>query len=59
MTDGGRIKDQNVFTQLILFCNGEKFGNELLDFDLIDKDILFCYLNIAMTSTANIIFKEK
>ena len=31
----------------------------MLDFEAIDKDILFCYLNIAMTSTANIRFKEK
>ena len=31
----------------------------MLDFDSIDKDILFCYLNIAMTSTANVRFKEK
>ena len=46
MTDGGRIKDQNVFTQLILFCkaSGKTFGNELLDFDSIDKDILFVIL---------------
>ena len=50
-----------MFTKLIELCkeNRPKFGNKLLDYQNIDKDILICYLNIAMGSISNFRFKER
>ena len=39
--------------------NGPVFGNKLLEYEKMDQDILFCYLNLAMTSTATVKFKER
>jgi hypothetical protein len=51
----------NVFMKLISLCrNGVKqFGNKLLDYQGLDKDILICYLNMAMTSVSTVKFKER
>ena len=38
---------------------GKNFGDALLEYDIVDRDILFCYLKIAMTSTATVKFKER
>ena len=38
---------------------GKNFGDALLEYDIVDHNILFCYLNIAMTSTATVKFKER
>ena len=38
---------------------GKEFGEALLDYSSIDQNVLFCYLNIAMTSTATVKFKER
>ena len=38
---------------------GKEFGEALLDYGSIDQNVLFCYLNIAMTSTATVKFKER
>ena len=51
----------NSFTQLIDKCKegGKVFGDYLLDYESTDDGVLFCYLNIAMTSTATVKFKER
>ena len=51
----------NTFTKLIHMCKerGKNFGDALLEYDIVDHNILFCYLNIAMTSTATVKFKER
>ena len=51
----------NSFTNLIHMCKerGKNFGDALLEYDIVDRDILFCYLKIAMTSTATVKFKER
>ena len=51
----------NDFTKLINLCKykGRNFVNTLLKYERMDKNILFCYLNIAMTSTATVKFKER
>lgn len=38
---------------------GTVFGDVLLDYESIDTNVLICYLNIAMTSTATVKFKER
>ena len=58
-------KDQNgndnIFTKMVNYFkeNGPVFGNKLLEYEKMDQDILFCYLNLAMTSTATVKFKER
>ena len=44
-----------------MFCktNGPKFGDELISYEQVDKDVLFCFLNLSMTSTATVKFKER
>ena len=51
----------NDFTKLIDLCKskGRNFVNTLLKYERMDKQTLFCYLNIAMTSTATVKFKER
>ena len=51
----------NDFTKLINLCKykGRNFVNTLLKYERMDNNILFCYLNIAMTSTATVKFKER
>ena len=46
----------NDFTNFIQFCKskGRKFVDTLLSYESMDENILFCYLNIAMTSTATV-----
>ena len=38
---------------------GTVFGDVLLDYESMDTNVLMCYLNIAMTSTATVKFKER
>ena len=51
----------NVFMKLISLCRNDvkQFGNKLLDYQDLDKDILICYLNMAMTSVSTVKFKER
>ena len=46
---------------MIKYCkeNGTKFGDELVQYSLVDEDVLFCFFNIAMTSTAITKFKDR
>ena len=51
----------NSFVKMIEICKnrGKEFGDALLEYNSIDHNVLFCYLNIAMTSTATVKFKER
>lgn len=53
--------NDNNFTKMIKKCvdGGKVFGDSLLDYASIDTEVLICYLNIAMTSTATVKFKER
>lgn len=53
--------NDNEFTKMIKFCkeNGPRFGNELVRYEHVNIDVLFCFLNISMTSTATVKFKER
>ena len=46
---------------MVNYCkdSGPVFGNKLLQYEKMDLDILFCYFNLAMTSTATVKFKER
>ena len=46
---------------MIRYCKrkGPKFGDDLIKYHLVDDDILFCFFNLAMTSTATVKFKER
>ena len=46
---------------MIRFCEekGPKFATELVRYENVNVDILFCFLNISMTSTATVRFKER
>ena len=59
-----RVDDKgkkNSFTKLIDLCrdNQEQFGDALIEYESLERDVLFCYLNLSMTSTANVKFKER
>ena len=47
--------------ELIRKCvdGGKVFGDFLLDYESIDTDVLICYLNVALTTTATVKFKER
>ena len=49
------------FGKLLDLCNSnnQKVGDALLDYKSINKDVLYCYLNMAMCGTCNVRFKEK
>ena len=51
----------NDFTSFIDWCksNGRNFADDILKYETMDENYLFCYLNIAMTSTAISKFKER
>ena len=56
-----REEKDNDFTNLIKLCKckGQNFMNNLLKYESMNQNLLFCYLNIAMTSTATVKFKER
>ena len=53
--------EDNEFTKLVNLCkdSGDRFGDVLLDYESLDKNILVCLLNLTMITTSNRKFKEK
>ena len=45
---------------MINYCKskGPQFGDGLIDYDMVDNDILFCFFNLAMTTMATVKFKD-
>ena len=59
----GKLNDnghENGFTKMINYCKrkGPQFGDDLINYEAVDDDILFCFFNLAMTTTATVKFKE-
>ena len=52
--------EDNEFTKLVNLCkdSGDRFGDVLLDYESLDKNILVCLLNLTMITTSNRKFKE-
>ena len=46
---------------MVNYCKVDEpvFGNKLIQYEKLDHDIVFCFLNLSMTSTAMVMFKER
>ena len=54
-------RNDNDFTKMVKYCqdNGPEFGDKLIRYENVDINILFCFLNLSMTTTATVKFKER
>ena len=56
MKQKGNAEGENIFTKLVDICEkgGKYFGDILLNYESLGKEVLFCYSTTAITNIATV-----